>query len=104
MKFYYVMLDRNVIFVFCIYTLSLLPYYTVSSGAKVAFGASASEGTDTQCSLFYSDQEVMRADGDIEVFAKYKDPGERGDVIGFQKRFTALSIRGKYHAAIYNKA
>ena len=46
----------------------------------------------------------MRADGDIEVFAKYKDPGERGDVIGFQKRFTALSIRGKYHAAIYNKA
>ncbi|MFQ9020305.1 MAG: hypothetical protein ACLR6J_00405 [Parabacteroides merdae] len=35
----------------------------------------------------------MRADGDIEVFAKYKDPGERGDVIGFQKRFTALPIR-----------
>lgn len=46
----------------------------------------------------------MRADGDIEVFAKYKDPGERGDVIGFQKRFTALPIRKKYQAVIYNKA
>ena len=104
MKLYKAMLESNRIFGFSLYTFSQLPYYTVSSGAKVAFGTSASEGADTQCSLFYSDQEVMRADGDIEVFAKYKDPGERGDVIGFQKRFTALSIRGKYHAAIYNKA
>ena len=104
MKLYKAMLESNRIFGFSLYTFSQLPYYTVSSGAKVAFGTSASEGADTQCSLFYSDQEVMRADGDIEVFAKYKDPGERVDVIGFQKRFTALSIRGKYHAAIYNKA
>lgn len=104
MKLYKAMLESNRIFGFSLYTFSQLPYYTAASGEKVAFGTSASEGTDTQCSLFYSDQEVMRADGDIEVFAKYKDPGERGDVIGFQKRFTALSIRGKYHAAIYNKA
>ena len=58
--------------------------------------------TDTQCSLFYCANEVMRPDGDIEVSAKYKDPEQRGDVIGFQKRFTALPIRNKYQAAIYS--
>ncbi len=103
MKLYKAMLESNKLFGFSLYTFSQLPYYNPTTGAKVAFGT-ASTATDAQCSLFYSDQEVMRADGDIEVFAKYKDPGERGDVIGFQKRFTALPIRKKYQAVIYNKA
>lgn len=101
MKLYKTMLESNRLFGFSIYTFSQLPYYNATSGVKVAFGTNA-QATDTQCSLFYSDQEVMRADGDIEVFAKYKDPGERGDVVGFQKRFTALPIRNKYQAAIYS--
>lgn len=104
MKLYKNMLESNRLFGFSVFTFSQLPYYTKSTGAKVAFGTKPNEENDTQCSLFYSDQEVMRADGDIEVFAKYKDPGERGDVIGFQKRFTALPIRNKYQAVIYNKA
>lgn len=103
MKLYKAMLESNKLFGFSLYTFSQLPYYNQETGKKVAFGTAAAE-TDVQCSLFYSDQEVMRADGDIEVFAKYKDPGERGDVIGFQKRFTALPIRNKYQAVIYNKA
>ena len=103
MKLYKAMLESNKLFGFSLYTFSQLPYYNPTTGAKVAFGT-ASTATDAQCSLFYSDQEVMRADGDIEVFAKYKDPGERGDVIGFQKRFTALPIRKKYQVVIYNKA
>lgn len=103
MKLYKNMLESNRLFGFNVFTFSQLPYYKQADGTKVAFGTAAT-GVDTQCSLFYSDQEVMRADGDIEVFAKYKDPGERGDVIGFQKRFTALPIRNKYQAVIYNKA
>ena len=102
MKLYKAMLESNRLFGFSIYTFCQLPYYNQTTGKKVAFGTAATS-TDVQCSLFYSDQEVMRADGDIEVFAKYKDPGERGDVIGFQKRFTALPIRNKYQAVIYNK-
>ena len=101
MKLYKELLTGNKIFGFDLYTFSQLPYYNATSGAKVAFGTAAQD-TDTQCSLFYCADEVMRADGDIEVFAKYKDPGERGDVIGFQKRFTALPIRNKYQAAIYS--
>ena len=101
MKLYKEMLTGNKIFGFDLYTFSQLPYYNASTGAKVAFGTAAAE-TDTQCSLFYCETEVMRADGDIEVFAKYKDPEQRGDVIGFQKRFTALPIRNKYQAAIYS--
>lgn len=102
MKLYKAMLESNRLFGFSVYIFSQLPYYNQTTGKKVAFGTAAA-ATDVQCSLFYSDQEVMRADGDIEVFAKYKDPGERGDVIGFQKRFTALPIRNKYQAVIYNK-
>ena len=102
MKLYKAMLDSNRLFGFTVFTFSQLPYYS-ADGAKLDFGGTVTD-THQQSSLFYSDREVMRADGDIEVFAKYKDPEQRGDVIGFQKRFTALSIRGKYQAVIYNKA
>ena len=102
MKLYKTMLESNRLLGFSLYNFSQLPYYNRTTGAKVAFGTTPAGG-DGQCSLFYSDQEVMRADGDIEVFAKYKDPGERGDVIGFQKRFTALPIRNKFQAAIYSR-
>ena len=95
------MLSGNKLFGFALYTFSQLPYYNATTGQKVAFGTATSD-TDTQCSLFYCANEVMRADGDIEVFARYKDPEQRGDLIGFQKRFTALPIRNKYQAAIYS--
>lgn len=101
MKMYKEMLSGNKLFGFDLYTFSQLPYYNATTAQKVAFGTATSD-TDTQCSLFYCANEVMRADGDIEVFARYKDPEQRGDLIGFQKRFTALPIRNKYQAAIYS--
>ena len=101
MKLYKEMLSGNKLFGFDLYIFSQLPYYNATTGQKVAFGTAAAD-TDTQCSLFYCANEVMRADGDIEVFARYKDPEQRGDLIGFQKRFTALPIRNKYQAAIYS--
>ena len=45
----------------------------------------------------------MRAMGTTEVFAKYKDPEQRGDILGYQQRFTALPIRGKYIATLYSE-
>ena len=50
----------------------------------------------------YCETEVCLARGDTEVFARYKDPKDRGDIIGFQQRAMALPIRGKYIGAIYS--
>ena len=50
----------------------------------------------------YINTEVMRAGGTADMFTKEKDPTVRGDVVGFEHRFTALPIRGKYIGAIYS--
>lgn len=101
MKLYKTMIQTKDLWGMDFYTFSQLPYYTVASGQKVAWGTAAA-ATDTQCSLIYCEDEVMRAEGDTEMFVNYKVPAERGDVIGFQQRFTALPIRGKYTSAIYS--
>lgn len=101
MKLYKEVLTSGKLFSFTLFSFSMLPYFDTTTGEKKAFGA-AMGGNDTQASLVYSDKEVMRAAGDTEVFVKYKDPQERGDVIGYQQRFTAYPIRGKYIGAIYS--
>jgi hypothetical protein len=80
---------------------SQTPRFNASTGAKVAFGASPA-GTDTIVSTLWHSDEVMKADGSVEVFAKYNDPDQKGDVINFQKRFVALPIRTKALGAIYS--
>lgn len=84
------------------YVSSTMPYYESATGTKKALGAATIVG-DTQASLMYCDTEVMRALGTTEMFAKYKDPEQRGDMIGFQQRFTAMPIRGKYTAALVSQ-
>lgn len=101
MKLYKDMISGGKIFGVSYFVTSLLPYYNTATGQKLAYGAAAGE-TDTRASIMYCDTEVMRAQGDVEVFATYKDPKERGDILGFQQRFTALPIRGKYLGAIYS--
>jgi len=100
-KLYKDVMSSGKLFSFSIFSFSGLPYFDTATGQKKAYG-SAKGATDTQASLVYSDKEVMRAMGDTEVFAKYKDPDQRGDVIGFQQRFTAYSIRNKHIGAIYS--
>lgn len=102
MKLYKEMIGSGKIWGISYYTSSVLPYYTAADGTKKAFGAAVVPETDTQGSLMYCDTEVMHAMGSTDVFARYKDPGERGDILGYQQRFTALSIRGKYAAAFYS--
>lgn len=90
---------------FKVYTLASkrMPRYNKDTGAKVAYGA-AEAATDTICSVFFHKDEVMRAKGTADMFATIKDPVKRGDIIGFQMRFIALSIRGKGIGAIYSAA
>ena len=46
--------------------------------------------------------EVMRATGTVDVFHREKDPEARGDILGYQQRFSALPLRNKYIGAIYS--
>lgn len=100
-KLYKEIMSSGKLFSFSLFTFSRLPYFDTATKKKKAFG-SVPGATDTQASLCYCDQEVFRASGSAEVFVKYKDPAERGDVIGFQQRFSAYSIRNKYIGAIYS--
>jgi len=100
-KLYKEVLAAGKIFNSKLFTFSGLPYFDTTTGKKKAFGAAIGE-TDTQASLMYCKDEVCLARGATEVFARYKDPKERGDIIGFQQRAMALPIRGKYIGAIYS--
>lgn len=53
-------------------------------------------------SIAWIKTEVMRATGDTDVFHREKDPEARGDILGYQQRFTALPLRNKYIGAIYS--
>jgi hypothetical protein len=64
----------------------------------------AQTGTDSPSSLFYCETEVMRALGEMDVFFTPKSSSAtmRSDIIGYQARFTAQSIRNKACGAIYS--
>jgi hypothetical protein len=101
MKLYKDIVQSGNIFGLKFFTNSQTPRYNSATGAKVAFQA-APAGTDTISSTIWSKDEVMKADGSVDVFAKYNDPDQKGDVINFQKRFIALPLRNKVLGAIYS--
>lgn len=76
-----------------------MPTYQTVEGTlqKVAF---AEEQTEQFASVAFHKQEVMKADGEIYMYARYDDPEERGTIVGFDKRFIALPIRNKGIGAI----
>lgn len=77
-----------------------MPTYNLTGQepAKVAFDAVSQ--TVNFASVAFCRDEVMKADGEIYLYAKYDDPLERGTIVGFDKRFIALPIRGKGVGAI----
>lgn len=81
------------------YQFSFMPTYAEVENVltKIAFGETPS---DNFASVAFYAKEVMKADGEIYMYASYDDPKERGTVIGFDKRFIALPIRGKGIGAI----
>lgn len=99
-RLYKEILKDKMVFSFKLHTFSKNPFYT-AAGAKKAFGATP-DPTDTMASTAWMRSEVMKCEGDYEVFATYRDPGARGDIIGFQQRFHAMPIRGKYIGAIHS--
>lgn len=76
---------------FGIYSFAYMPTYR--GGSKVAFGADAQDGDAFASVAFYA-REVMKADGEIHMYALEDDPRERGTIIGFDKRFIAMPVRG----------
>lgn len=84
---------------FSILQTSATPRYNAISLEKVAFTDEAAE-TDTFCSFAFQKEEVMKADGDVFMYANENDPKERGTIVGFDKRFIALPIRNKALGAI----
>lgn len=86
---------------FGFYSFSQMPVYRLveSSYTKVPFSA-VKEETDTFASIAFYAKEVMKADGDIYMYSTVDDPKERATIVGFDKRFVALSMRGKGIGAI----
>lgn len=76
-----------------------MPTFNLADGkyTKVPFDG---EQTQMFASVAFYAKEVMKADGDIYMYARYDDPEERGTVVGFDKRFVALPIRNKGIGAI----
>ena len=83
---------------FKMYMTPAAPVYTedANTGAltKKAYGAGAA-GTDRLSSFAYIGEEQYRAEGTYDMFVRYNDPYEAGDIVNFQKRFIVGSIRGK---------
>jgi len=97
MKLYKMIFTDGTLYDFQIFSFSKNPTYT-SAGVRNAFGAAGNIA-----SIAYHRDEVMRADGTVDMFSKLRDPEQRGDIVGFQKRFAALSIRKKHSGAIYSE-
>lgn len=83
------------------FSFSQMPTYRMAESVlkKVAYGAVAQEDDQFASVAFYA-KEVMRADGEIYMYSTVDDPKERGTIVGFDKRFVALPIRGKGIGAI----
>jgi hypothetical protein len=102
MALYKTVMTAGNLFGFKLYVSTQTPTYNASTGAKCAFGAAAAPTTDTFSSFAFQKDEVMKAMGSVDMFAKYQDPDNKGDVVNFQMRFVALSLRTKAIAAIYS--
>lgn len=83
------------------FSFSQMPSYRLAESIlkKIAYGAVAQEDDQFASVAFYA-KEVMRADGEIYMYSTVDDPKERGTIVGFDKRFVALPIRGKGIGAI----
>jgi len=75
------------------------PKYNISTMQKETFGVIPTANT-TFCSFAFSSDEVMKADGTMNMYERINDPELRGTVVGFDKRFIALPIRNKGLGAI----
>lgn len=80
-------------------TFSKMPTYSILSGEakKIAYGG---EDTEHFASVAFYGDEVMKSDGEIKMYQRLDDPEQRANIVGFDKRFVCLPIRGKGIGAI----
>lgn len=78
------------------------PYMpTYSTVENVLTKEEYGKGSSAQfASVAFCGSEVMKADGEIFMYSRENDPEERATIVGFDKRFIALPIRGKGIGAI----
>ncbi len=74
--------------------------YNHATMVKKTFAAAAVPATDTFCSFAFHKDEVMKADGAVQLYQRVDDPLERGTIVGFDKRFIAVPIRNQAIGAI----
>lgn len=81
------------------YQFAQMPTYADVKGVLTKVPFDDAPAAQFASVAFYA-KEVMKADGDIYMYASVDDPKERGTIVGFDKRFVALPIRGKGVGAI----
>lgn len=101
LKLYKAILSDKKLFSFKLYSFNNTPLFDTETKQKLAFGA-ASLDNSTRSSLVFCNTEVVKATGSADMFVSIKDPKERGDIVGFQQRFTALPFRNKYVGSIFS--
>jgi hypothetical protein len=92
-----------------IYVYGGTPLFNASTGVKLTYDSTlnptnGTDSTNSFSSLFYCEDEVFRALGETDVFFTQKSTNAqyRSDIIGFQQRFAAGSIRNKAQGAVYS--
>lgn len=81
------------------YQFAQMPTYADVKGVLTKVPFDDAPAAQFASVAFYA-KEVMKADGDIYMYATVDDPLQRGTTVGFDKRFVALPIRGKGVGAI----
>lgn len=86
---------------FKVFHHSKTPTFNATTKEKEALNAA--KGENSMCtSLVWTKEEVSRCEGEVMAFISENDPQYRGDIIGYQKRFTALPMRNFGIGAIYS--
>lgn len=82
---------------FDIYEYDDTPHYNVASKTKLAWGAVPSASTDRQCSVFYSNGRMMKANGSVNFYhseAKH-DPLHHRNLVNFDARGVCMPLTAK---------
>ena len=82
------------------YQFSQMPHYSLSSEKLTKISFDTEEQGEQFASVAFYAKEVMKADGEVHMYSRIDDPEERATIVGFDKRFIAMPIRGKGVGAI----
>lgn len=98
---YHKTLENGKIGDFFIYDYPDTPTFNPTTKEKEAY-SSAKGASSMPTSVVWAKSEVMRCEGEVQAFVTENDPQYRGDILGYQKRFIALSLRNFGIGAIYS--